>query len=314
MLKRNVLGQTGIEVSEICFGALPMGPLQKNLSLEDGASLIGAALKAGINFIDTAQMYQTYAPIRRAIETTGIRPVIASKSTAITYDEMKKAVEQGLEKLDVDYIDIFHLHAARCGLEVFQDRAGAIQCLEDFKATGVIRAVGMATHHAQVALAVAEREEFDVLFPIFNQAGKGILGGNVGDMAEAIRRNYAAGKGVYLMKVLAGGMLIQSFNDCLEFARGEVPSHAIAIGMVHPDELRYNLGYFSGETNRQPIGAANKQVLVLRGMCLGCEQCLSACHSEAIRMIDGKASIDTELCVSCGYCTASCDQFAIRVV
>lgn len=313
-MKRHILGKTGIEVSEVCFGALPMGPLQKNLTLEAGARLIGDALQAGINFIDTAQMYQTYAPIREAVQRTGIRPVIASKSTAATYDGMKSAVDQALNELELDYIDIFHLHAARSGPEVFEERGEALQCLMDLKTRGVIKAVGIATHHVTVVEASIQHNEIDVVFPIFNKAGKGILGGTVPEMAAAIQNAYQSGKGVYLMKTLAGGMLIEDFQACLNFARTEVPSHAIAIGMVHPGELAYNLQYFAGVEKLPPLRSLQKRVFVLRGMCLGCEQCLAACHSGAIVLQEGKALVDQDKCIRCGYCTASCQQFAIRVV
>lgn len=59
-MKKIVLGRSGIEVTELCFGTLPLGPLQKNESVEEAADIIAYALKSGINFIDTAQIYKTY--------------------------------------------------------------------------------------------------------------------------------------------------------------------------------------------------------------------------------------------------------------
>jgi len=51
-MKKYSLGKTGIKVTEMCFGALPIGPLQANISVEEGAKLIRAALERGINFIE----------------------------------------------------------------------------------------------------------------------------------------------------------------------------------------------------------------------------------------------------------------------
>ena len=65
-MKQNALGNTGIQVSKICFGSLTMGPLQRNLSTFEGASLIEYAYERGVNFIDTAELYETYAHIREA--------------------------------------------------------------------------------------------------------------------------------------------------------------------------------------------------------------------------------------------------------
>ena len=316
-LKRNLLGQTDIEVTELCFGTLPMGPLQKGLNLAEGAALIAHALRSGIGFLDTAQAYRTYPPIQEAIRATDLRPIVATKSSASTYEEMKVAVEEALTELALRHIDIFHLHAARAGTEVFQERAGALKCLHDYKKRGIIRAVGIATHDAQVTLAAAGRDDIDVVFPLFNRAGKVILNGTVTEMAEAIRRCHEAGKGVYLMKVLAGGTLLDSYQENLAFIRREVPYHAIAIGMVHPREVDYNVGYFTGRTDLGPppsVLDGVKQVQVVAVLCRGCGSCLVACHSEAIILDGGKARVDAEQCIKCGYCTAACPQFAIRVI
>src|SRR5690554_5328414 len=133
-MKKTSLGNTGIEVTELCFGVLPVGPLQKNLPVEDSAEIIAYALEKGINFLDTAQMYKTYPHIKRALEKTSIRPVIASKSNSHTYEEMEEAILEALEAMKVDYIDIFHLHAAKAETDVFEVRQGALQCLLDYKA------------------------------------------------------------------------------------------------------------------------------------------------------------------------------------
>lgn len=55
-----LLGNTGLNVSALCFGALPMGPLQADLSTEEGGALILEALERGVNFIDTAELYNLF--------------------------------------------------------------------------------------------------------------------------------------------------------------------------------------------------------------------------------------------------------------
>ena len=316
-LKRNLLGRTGLEVTELCFGALPMGPLQKNLPLAEGAALIAHALRAGINFVDTAQAYRTYAPIREAMRSSGIRPAIASKSTAGTYAEMEAAIEEALRELAVERIEIFHLHAARVGPEVFAERAEALRCLLDHRARGIIGAVGISTHDVRTVLAAAEHPEIDVVFPLYNREGRGILGGTVHEMAAAVRRSHEAGKGVYLMKVLAGGTLLESFGESIAFVRDTVPYHAIALGMVTPGEVDYDLAFFAGrapEGTPPSLDAGEKQVLVVATLCRGCGTCLSTCPNAAITMMEGKARIDPGICLRCGYCVPACPQFAIRVV
>ena len=59
------LGNTGIRVSPICFGSLTIGPLQRNLPLKEGYQVLRRAIDLGVNFIDTADLYQTYPYIRK---------------------------------------------------------------------------------------------------------------------------------------------------------------------------------------------------------------------------------------------------------
>lgn len=314
-LKHNILGRTGLEVTELCFGALPLGPLQKNLSVAEGAAVIARALRGGVNFIDTAQVYRTYPHIREAIRMTGIKPLVASKSAAADYGGMEAAIREALTELELDRIDLFHLHAARVGPEVLTERAGALRCLLDYRERGVVGAVGISTHDVRIVRLAAERAEIEVIFPIFNREGRGLINGTREEMAEAIRRNYDAGKGVYLMKIFGGGTLLDEFQACLDYARETVPYHAIAVGMVSPDEVDYDLACFAGTS--PPAAAPSiqaKQVLVSEILCRGCGICLNACHSSAMSLAGEKARIDPGICLRCGYCIPACPQFAIRVV
>ncbi|GAI32498.1 unnamed protein product, partial [marine sediment metagenome] len=170
-MKKYSLGKTGIKVTEMCFGALPIGPLQANISVEKGAKLIRAVLEKGINFIDTAEVYKTYPHIRKALEGYNDEVIIATKSNAETYKKMEQSIKDALESLNRTYIDIFLLHAARVTPSVFEERAGALQCLKDYKAKGVIRAIGISTHAVGIVRRAAEIKEIDIIFPLINKLG-----------------------------------------------------------------------------------------------------------------------------------------------
>lgn len=318
-MKKNILGNTGLEVTELCFGALPMGPLQKNMDVKECTEVIAHALKKGINFIDTAQMYRTYDPIREAIKQTGIEPVISTKSTASTYEEMDNAVKEALEKLDRKYIDIFFLHAARAETDVFEVRKGALECLLDYKKKGIIKAVGISTHNVKVVELAALRDDIDVVFPIVNKKGIGILQGTVGEMIEAIKLCNQKGKGVMLMKVLGGGIMINEFNESLKFARSIEGYHSIAIGMVSKEEVDFNVDYFNGlfDEKRTPsLSGYSKRYSVVDVLCKGCRSCVAVCPGMAMEFDEErkKAYIVQEKCLTCGYCTSACREFAIRVI
>lgn len=315
-MRTRVLGKSGLEVTELCFGALPFGPLQKNLSEAEAAAVLNAALDGGVNFIDTAQTYKTYEPIRLALKQTKKRPVIASKSPAVTYEEMQGAIDQALDALDLNELDIFHLHAARAGEDVFEKRKGALECLLDNKRQGRIKAVGVSTHSVKVTNLAATIDEIDVVFPLINIKGQGVQDGNREEMERAIARCAAQEKGVYLMKVLAGGSLVGNYAQAMEYARS-LPGYAsIALGMVSTEEVEYNLAYFGGHppASLPSLAAMNKRFIVVKGLCAGCLKCVEICPNQAIVAREEKAFIQQEKCLTCGYCVGGCPQFAIRLV
>src|SRR5690554_4034255 len=93
------LGKTGIRVSRLCFGTLILGPLQSNLPLREGARLLEIALDLGVNFMDTADLYQTYPYIREAICHRSEQPVICSKSYDYTREGMQATLQRALTEL-----------------------------------------------------------------------------------------------------------------------------------------------------------------------------------------------------------------------
>lgn len=317
-MKKVILGKTGIEVTELCFGALPIGPAQKNVPVAEAAEVMALGLKSGITFFDTAQMYKTYEPLKIAMEKTGIRPVISTKSVAETYEDMDFAVREALEKLGVDYIDIFFIHAARVNPDVFTRRKEAIKCLLDYKKKGVIKAVGISAHATDVVSAAAENPDIDVVFAILNKTGMGILNGNLDDMEKAVNKCFENNKGVMLMKALAGGNLLSDYASAMEYARNFAKNRApIALGMVAQDEVVSNVKYFSGGDITEELSRVKdtvKYMLVAKGLCKTCGKCVEACHSAAVSIVEGSAAIDAKNCLKCGYCVAACPEFAIRVV
>lgn len=318
-MRYNQLGSTGLVVSELCFGALPMGPLQFGLSPEEGGELIREAILAGVNFVDTAQAYSTYAHIRKALSglpDRGSRVIISTKSAAATYDDMYKAVEEYRQALDRDVADIFLLHAARTGASVFKDRQGAFECLLDMKAKGVVRAVGISTHSVQVVRRASAIPEIDVIFPIINRSGMGILHGTREEMEAAIAEAHRQGKGLFAMKVLAGGNLLSDLQEAINYVRRLEGVSSVAVGMVNKDELFINLRIF----NDEPVPASllertvRTKKLIVQRFCRGCGNCVQICPNGAMSLKDGKAVNDPARCILCGYCAPSCPEFAIRLV
>ena len=316
-MKKIILGDTNIEVTELCFGALPFGPLQKDMKPEESSEILSYALDLGINFIDTAQMYKTYEPIKMALKNRKDRPIIATKTHCLTYEDAKDAVEEALRGMGVDYIDIFHLHSARNGTDVFEIKKDVLRCLEEYKDEGLIKAIGISTHSVKVVEKAGYRDDIDIVFPLINKVGRGVLEGSVEKMKEAIILCERKGKGIYLMKVLGGGTLIEDFKENIEFVRELSDNFSIAIGMVSKEEVLYNVKYFNGDKDLDEIISIKnkKQIKVFEGVCIGCGSCIKACHSNAVSFKGNKkAFIEQYKCIQCGYCIAACPSFAIRVV
>ncbi len=309
------LGNTGLKVSRLCFGALTVGPLQAKLPLQDGAAVIRAALDAGVNFIDTAELYGTYPYIREACRGAA-DVVVASKCYAYTYNAMRRSVEEACRAIGRDYIDIFMLHEQPSRLTL-AGHADALAFLADAKRQGLIRAAGVSTHTVEVVRAATEMANIDVIFPLFNMRGIGIMEGTAAEMAAAIAAAAAAGKGVYAMKALAGGHLIGDATSALSWVLAAAGVSAVAVGMQSLDEVAYNCALFDG---RQPDGALAARLgkrarrLLVEDWCVGCGRCAAKCPAGALRVQDGQAVVDTEKCLCCGYCGAVCPEFCLKII
>jgi aryl-alcohol dehydrogenase-like predicted oxidoreductase len=314
-MKQNILGSTGIKVSELCFGILPMGPMQTNISVEDGAQILCEGMNSGINFFDTAQMYRTYPHLAKAMKMYGKDIVINSKSVAESYEDMEKAIQEAMRELDRDYIDGFLLHGSRANPDIFEKRAGAWDCLQDYKEKGYVRAIGVAAHNVHIIEQAADMPELDIIFPIINIKGLGILGGSREDMLAAIEKGRLTNKGIYGMKALAGGSLLGILPEAINYVRNIPGIHSLALGMVNQKELEMNLRIFEGEelTEEELKGLKVDKYLHIMGWCTGCGSCAEACPNYAISVMENRAVVDTDKCVLCGYCTPSCPDFAIRM-
>jgi len=154
--------------------------------------------------------------------------------------------------------------------------------------------------------------------PIANLAGMGIADGPVGAMLEAIAELRSAGKGLVLMKALAGGALIARREEALRWARERSGCHAVAVGMVSVAEAEYNLALFGGEP--LPVdpagrgGLAAKRLSILGHLCQRCGRCAERCPAGAMRLGAKCAESDAAKCVLCGYCIPACERFCIRMV
>lgn len=310
------LGNTNISVSRLCYGTLTIGPLQANLPVMEGAGLLREAFDRGVNFIDTAELYKNYEYIKHAVKGRRSEIVISAKSYAYSQETAEASLKKAMEEIGTDYIDIFSLHEQESE-HTLRGHREAIEYFIKAKEKGYIRAVGISTHAVAAVEATLKYPELQMIHPIINKAGLGIIDGSATDMLAAIEKAADAGKGIYSMKALGGGNLIHSAQECFDFVLQNKNIHSVAVGMQSLAEIINNIAVFEGVEAaaeiKQQIGD-KKRKLLIDYWCTGCGSCSERCQQKAIELIDGKAQVNHEKCVLCGYCSAYCPDFCIKII
>ena len=183
------LGRTGLSVSPIALGTVELGmdygipvPGQYGRPSSSAAErLVGAALDAGINFIDTAQAYgNSEAVLGRALRGRRKRVVLATKATVqadgktLRGEALRRAMLSGLEhslrSLNTDYVDIWQIHNVDADL---LDQADLVaEVFSEARASGMILWRGGSFYGPDLPLAALELELFDaiqVTYSLFDQ-------------------------------------------------------------------------------------------------------------------------------------------------
>lgn len=183
-MNRRKLGNTGMEVSEIAFGAVEIGMpygigVHSNddmLRETDAIHLLQLALESGINFIDTARQYGTSETlIGKAFEGKRNQVIIATKckhlsnSSQLTGRDLVKEIlgslRESLTALNTDYIDVYMLHDSDPAIISDPD---VISTFSQLKSKGLIRATGISTYTPAETQAVIETGNWDVVQVPFN--------------------------------------------------------------------------------------------------------------------------------------------------
>ncbi|MGB9792016.1 MAG: aldo/keto reductase [Thermacetogeniaceae bacterium] len=310
------LGKTGLKVSRLCFGTLTIGPLQANLPLAKGVDLLRYAVRQGVNFFDTAEIYGTYPYLKQLLRLCRDEElIVATKTYSVTAEEMRKSLEKARRDLDRDWIDIFLLHEQESALTI-RGHKGALEFLVEAKQKGLVKAIGISTHRVAGVQGALEFPEIDVIHPLFNVRGLGIFDGAISDMTAALEAAYARGKGVYLMKPLGGGHLRNEAEEALRFAFKQRFAASVAVGMQTLDEVDFNVRIANELSVPEALKikvSREQRKLHIDEWCEGCGRCVDSCQQGALFLKDGKANVDESKCILCGYCAAACPFFYIKV-
>jgi aryl-alcohol dehydrogenase-like predicted oxidoreductase len=160
-MKYRTLGRTGIEVSPYCLGAMMFGAMG-NPDHDDSVRIIHKALDAGINFIDTADVYsqgESEEIVGKALKGRRDDVVLASKVHYPMGNSRRwiiAAVENSLRRLQTDHLDLYQVHRPDPTVDVEE----TLSALSDLIHSGKVRAIGASSFPASEIVEaqwVAER-------------------------------------------------------------------------------------------------------------------------------------------------------------
>ncbi len=214
------LGRTGVQVSPLCLGAMNFGqPTPEDESIR----IIDAALDSGINFIDTADVYNTGESERivgRALQRNGRRDdvVLATKvngemgpgpnDRGISRYHIIKACEDSLRRLQTDHIDLYQLH--RPALDIPQDET--LRALDDLVHAGKVRYIGCSTFPAWLVMeALSISDRYSLARFVSEQPPYNLLDRRIENELVPLAQRY--GLALLPWSPLAGGVLAGRYNS-----------------------------------------------------------------------------------------------------
>ncbi len=266
-MKKVLLGSTGMEVSVIGMGGIPI----QRVSEEEAIDIIIECKKQGINFIDTARAYTVSEEyIGKGLKAAGRENFyIATKAMSFDYNSMKKSIEESLNTMDIDYIDLYQIHnvVTKQQMETFLSDEGALRALKEAKEKGIVKHIGITGHIRELLMEAIDNDEFEtVQFPFNPVEPQG---------TELLLKALQKGMGTIAMKPMAGG----AFEHPLLSLKYIMNSDLITISIPGMDSTKQvvenaQIGIKSEPLTDEEQDIINKEV----------------------------ESLGTEFCRRCGYC------------
>jgi hypothetical protein len=192
-MQRRKLGKTDIEASVLGFGGSEIG--YQRVSGRTVAKLLGNALDAGLNVVDTAECYDdSEVLIGKALGTRRRDYYLFTKCGHAggwgrvdwRPDGLLKSIERSLERLDTDYLDLIQLHS--CSLGDLK-KGDVITALERARERGWTRYIGYSGDGAaaryaiecgrfdtlQTSVSIADQEALELTLPLARERGMGVI-------------------------------------------------------------------------------------------------------------------------------------------
>jgi predicted aldo/keto reductase-like oxidoreductase len=312
------LGRSGLEVTRIGFGGIPI----QRLGEQQAVKVIRRALDGGLNWIDTANDYgNSEERIGKAIKKYPRSDVLVfTKGTGRDPKALREQIELSLERLQTDYIDLYQFHIVP-DEETWRSMLdnGAFDLVREYREKGRIRHIGASAHSRDAARVVIEHPEIEVLQFPFNF----IVEDQGRELVDACR---AKDIGFIAMKPLGGGAL-QDASACIRYLLA-VPGIAADPGFEHIEEVEEVLSLWKegaglSEENRRSIERLRRELGTrFCRRCGYCQPCPQGVQIVTLMTMDtlvkrfpvdrlsedwiAGAAESIEKCIECGECEQKC--------
>ncbi len=324
-MKMTQLGKTGLRVSRVGFGGIPI----QRLSEGEAIRVVERCLDLGVTFLDTANGYSTSEErIGKAIRGRRQEVVLATKTGARDRATAEKHLELSLRRLGVDMIDIWQFHNVSTDEEYEQvlGPGGAMEAARRALEAGKVGHIGLSSHSLDLALKAVPSGLFETIQFPFN-----FVTCEPADALVPLAVQHQVG--FIAMKPLGGGLLSDA-NLCIKYLlqfECVVPDP----GIEKVEEIEEIAGILAGPWELTPeewqeIERIRTEVGVrFCRRCGYCEPCAQGvrisvvmnlrnlCMRLPVERLRGgwaaEAALSAEECIECGECEAKCPyQLPIR--
>ena len=316
-MEYRILGKTGLSVSRMGFGGIPI----QKIDAEGTKTLLAHLADMGVNYIDTARGYTVSEEyIGYAIEDCRDRFILATKSMARDREGMARDIEISLKNLRTDHIELYQIHnPSMAQLDAVLAPGGALEALLEAKAAGKIGHIGLTAHSKEVFARALTLDVIEtVMFPYNPVETQG---------EELIALCHEKNVGFIAMKPLAGGA-IEDASLALRFIGANPAVDVVIPGMAEIREAEENARALSDTSPLTEKEEADLDALVsdlgthFCRRCNYCAPCAAGISIPSVFLFEGylsryglekwareryatlpKSAAD---CIECGVCETRC--------
>jgi len=231
-MEYRTLGKTGLKVSIVGFGGIPI----ENIGRKEAVEVVNRALDLGINLIHNAPTYgDSASKIGEVMKERRDECVLNVKIFGSTKEQAQAQLEQGLKMLNTERIDIVQFRITEGSFEQGMGESGGFQVLKKAQAEGTIGYIGITDHDPKFLVKAISKGFFSNLVVPFNF---------VYDAAqeELIPLATKMKVGITVMKPLGRGVLL-NISEALNYIWGHgIPTTIVGMKSVREVEENARIG------------------------------------------------------------------------